>query len=342
MWSLHAYACRDIAVWVPAKRTLPPIRAPSLVSGGFSRCGALLVSLMFVYICCLCGLPVHNDVMPLNPIGLENTDSRVAYLVEDWLEHKRSHGGVQIECEICFEGHYCAAHRCAFIDLTEDRNTSLGVCNSHIQPQTVTIGELLAATNYLSTRDKLDLDAHFYHYVAPLLDEQAKLFADEIRYSTTNRTAKIPGTKMIAQHGCVVPRSLLYRGLRVNERTFRSFENFDVGTMFPSQFEIMCATELYSRGLDYSRRQRPADECENCCGVLLEINGAIGIPIAYLSTHPIEREWRIAGTFIVKSVLDDTDACVRQTNPEEWTARHWKNPVRFVEKWCLIHLDAVR
>jgi hypothetical protein len=269
------------------------------------------------------------------------TSEQLIGLLEHWQEHKRFHGGVQIECEACFEGNYGIAHRCTFIDLTEDRNTPLLACNSSIEPGSIQLGELFAVTNYLATNSKIDLDAHFYHFITTLLNEKAKLVVDEIRYSTTNRTAQIPGAEIITQYGCKATVSLLYRGLRVNEETFQDFLNLERGAIFPSSAEVICATELHSRGLDYSRRIRPADVSENNCGVLLEISGAVGLPIAYLSTHPIEREWRIAGSFRVSAVISDIDPHALQTDPSQWTARHWKDPINYVKKWCLLKLDAM-
>lgn len=263
-------------------------------------------------------------------------------LMNLWEEHLEIHKDAQIECEICLSGNYLEPHPCVFINV----NASTGNCSDIFASSLVgSIDriELISTAVSLSARDELSDDAHFYYFSSLVAKEKDFELAYNIRISTTNRYSPlVPSPEDIECFGIVPKSTFLYRGMRINQETFDQFLSQKVGDKFMKQSPILSTTSLLGRAHDYSFRRRPLDAEEVNSGILLEIKGATGFPLASLSTYPKEREWRVGGEFLVSQIQKDIDPGDYYRAHADWVLENWTKPVHTMSNWALISLESIK
>ena len=116
------------------------------------------------------------------------------------------------------------------------------------------------------------------------------------------------------------------------------YSNLNIGAELPLNNHVMSMTELFGRGIDYSYRKRPLDPEFVNYGVLLTLRDFKGIPIAALSTYPVEREWRVLGRFYVEEVVKDISPTTYGELAKDWVLTDWNQPVEHVSRWSVITL----
>lgn len=260
-------------------------------------------------------------------------------LYESWIAHLKSHATALVECEICLRGDYKDPHACIFVNQNPTSKNCEDVLIEGLEEQRFDLKNLMESQVKVSLQGNSNNDAHFFYFASLLLNEEALLVAREVRFSTTNRySTAVPGEKIINKYRIPIPSGGLFRGIRIDETNYNRYCNLEKGEELPLSNYVMSMTELFGRGLDYSIRKRPLDPPAVDFGILLELKNFKGLPIAALSTYPVEREWRVLGKFFVDEVIQDVQPSLLHETSADWVLTNWAKPVEHVSNWCLIRL----
>lgn len=221
---------------------------------------------------------------------------QVTALVAAWCAHQHQHP-IAVHCVGCANDGFRRDHVCELVATGGTSATGATACTpppaSRVRPET-----LLGVIAALSSAH-LPIDAnHFMYWLAPALRRDARQLATELRRSTTNRHSPLPPTPDVLALGAVAPPGHLWRGLRVNATTYHAMATWRLGSSV-GDTTVVATTALHDRGLDYAARRRSSDPVTATHGVLFEIKAARALPIAAVSTWPVEQEWRLAGPFCV-------------------------------------------
>jgi len=260
-------------------------------------------------------------------------------LYDIWISHLNMHSDASIECEICLRGDYKEAHECVLINL----NSQSYKCEDFLIPemtkQRFDVKSLMECQQQVSLGENYKDSSHFFYFISLVLDKEASSIARSIRLSTTNRySTEVPGHDLIRDFQIQIPVNGLYRGIRVDEKTFNQFNQLNVNDLIPLKNHVMSMTELVGRGIDYSYRKRPLDPEFVNFGIFFSLSDFQGLPISSLSTYPVEREWRVLGEFQISKIVKDTSPAIYNKMRSDWVLTDWNEPVEHMSKWSVISL----
>ena len=262
-------------------------------------------------------------------------------LYEKWIQHVNLHKPASIVCEICFKGDYKDPHYCVFMNTVKNGKSCEDFILGDLKPGSYDLTDLMETQKIVSLNDDWKDDSHFFYFMSLLVNIDTLKVAKELRFSTTNRfSTELPSKIIMDRYQIELPSRGLYRGVRMDTDSYDKYRNLGVGSEFIVSNPMLAMTELLGRGLDYSMRKRPHDKPSTDSGILIEIKNYRGLPIAALSTYPLEREWRVLGKYYVNEIVQELSPSSIGVSAEDWVLTDWPDPVEKVVNWCLIRLSA--